>query len=68
MTWDPDSGAPIFLQKFDHLLAVMAARYDGNPSVAFVDIGSFGPWDEGHTFMPPAQCAILLLRNNYIVQ
>jgi len=27
----------------------MAKRYDGNPNVAFIDIGSFGLWGEGHT-------------------
>ena len=50
-TWDPHFGDPIFLQKFDHFLTAMAARYDGNPNVAFVDIGSYGLWGEGHTMM-----------------
>jgi hypothetical protein len=49
--WDPDFGDPIFLAKFDRFLAAMAARYDGNPNVAFVDIGSYGLWGEGHTLM-----------------
>ena len=49
--WDPDFGDPIFLKKLDQFLSVMAARYDGNPDVAFVDIGSYGLWGEGHTFM-----------------
>lgn len=50
-TWDPDFGDPVFLEKLEHFLAAMAARYDGNPNVAFVDIGSYGLWGEGHTFM-----------------
>ncbi|MCX6890543.1 MAG: DUF4832 domain-containing protein [Verrucomicrobia bacterium] len=50
-TWDPDFGDPIFLEKFDRFLAALAARYDGNPNVAFVDVGSYGLWGEGHTFM-----------------
>ena len=50
-TWDPDFGDPIFLQKLDQFLAALAARYDGNPNVAFVDIGSYGLWGEGHTLM-----------------
>ena len=29
----------------------MAARYDGNPNVAFIDVGSYGLWGEGHTLM-----------------
>lgn len=49
--WDPDFADPIFLAKLDHFLTAMAARYDGNPNVAFIDIGSYGMWGEGHTFM-----------------
>ncbi len=49
--WDPDYLDPVFLQKLDRFLAAMAARYDANPHVAFVDVGSFGLWGEGHTFM-----------------
>ncbi len=49
--WDPNFDDPIFLKKFDSFLAAMAKRYDGNPDVAFVDIGSYGLWGEGHTFM-----------------
>lgn len=49
--WDPDFGDPIFLEKLDHFLAAMAARYNGNPNVAFIDIGSYGMWGEGHTLM-----------------
>jgi len=47
--WEPDFEDPIFLQKLDHFLAAAAARYDGNPHVAFIDVGSFGVWGEGHT-------------------
>lgn len=49
--WDPDFGDPIFLQKLDQFLTAMAARYNGSPNVAFVDVGSYGMWGEGHTFM-----------------
>jgi hypothetical protein len=48
--WEPDYDDPIFLEKLDHFLAALAARYDGNPEVAFIDVGSFGIWGEGHTF------------------
>ncbi|WP_165250090.1 DUF4832 domain-containing protein [Paludisphaera soli] len=47
--WEPDYLDPIFLEKLDAFLAAMAARYDGNPDVAFIDVGSFGMWGEGHT-------------------
>lgn len=48
--WEPDYNDPVFLEKLDRFLAAMAARYDGNPEVAFIDVGSFGVWGEGHTF------------------
>src|ERR1039457_2308327 len=37
-SWDPDFADPIFLEKLERFLAAMAARYDGNPNVAFVDV------------------------------
>jgi hypothetical protein len=48
--WEPDYNDPIFLEKLDHFLAAAAQRYDGNPEVAFIDVGSFGVWGEGHTY------------------
>lgn len=48
--WEPDYGDPIFLEKLERFLQAAAARYDGNPNVAFVDVGSFGVWGEAHTF------------------
>lgn len=48
--WEPCYDDPVFLEKYAHFLAAAAARYDGNPNVAFVDVGSFGVWGEGHTF------------------
>ena len=48
--WEPDYNDPIFLEKLDHFLAAAAKRYDGNPNVAFIDVGSFGVWGEGHLF------------------
>jgi GH35 family endo-1,4-beta-xylanase len=48
--WEPDYNDPIFLEKVDNFLTALAKRYDGNPNVAFVDVGSFGVWGEGHTF------------------
>lgn len=47
--WDPDYLDPVFLAKLDRFLAAMSRRYDGNPNVAFIDVGSFGMWGEGHT-------------------
>lgn len=47
--WDPHYLDPVFLEKLDNFLAAMARRYDGNSNVAFIDVGSFGMWGEGHT-------------------
>ena len=47
--WEPDYGDPVFLEKLENFLRAMARRYDGNPAVAFIDVGSVGMWGEGHT-------------------
>lgn len=47
--WEPKFDDPVFLEKLDHFLAAFAKRYNGNPNVAFIDIGSFGIYGEGHT-------------------
>jgi hypothetical protein len=48
--WEPDYDDPVFLAKLENFLRAMAARYDGNENVAFIDVGSYGVWGEGHTF------------------
>lgn len=48
--WEPDYGDPVFLEKLRHFLQAAAQRYDGNANVAFIDVGSFGVWGEGHTW------------------
>jgi hypothetical protein len=47
--WDPDYMDPVFKEKLENLIRALADRYDGNPNVAFIDIGTFGMWGEGHT-------------------
>jgi Domain of unknown function (DUF4832)/Beta-galactosidase len=47
--WEPAYDDSIFLEKVDCFLSKMAARYDGNPNIAFIDVGHFGLWGEGHT-------------------
>ena len=47
--WEPVYDDPVFLEKYINFLKAFAARYDGDPSVAFVDVGSFGMYGEGHT-------------------
>lgn len=53
--WDPFFDDPIYLAKLDAFLAAAAKRYDGNPNVEFVTVGTYGLWGEGHTFMSSQQ-------------
>ena len=54
-TWDPFFDDPVFLRKLEKFIAAVAARYDSSPNIAFVNIGTFGLWGEGHTFMSSRQ-------------
>ena len=56
--WDPFFDDPVFLEKLDAFLAAAAARYDGNPNVDFIDVGTFGLWGEGHTHASSQQDCI----------
>ena len=47
--WEPEWDDPVFLAKYGNFLAAAAKKWNGNPSVAFIDVGSFGMWGEGHT-------------------
>ena len=48
--WEPVYDDPVFLAKLDRFLAAFAARYDGQPWLRYVDIGSIGDWGEGHSW------------------
>jgi len=47
--WEPDYEDPVFLEKLGNFHQAFAARYDGEPWVEWIDIGSYGDWGEGHT-------------------
>lgn len=47
--WVPKWDDPVYLEKLDQFHKAFAARYDGQPWVSYVDIGSIGDWGEGHT-------------------
>ena len=38
-----------FLKKLENFLMAAGKRYAGNPNIAFIDVGTFGLWGEGHT-------------------
>jgi len=54
-SWDPLFDDPIYLKKLETFLAALAKRYEGNPNVEFIDVGTYGMWGEGHTFMSSKQ-------------
>jgi hypothetical protein len=43
-----DPGNATWLTAWESFLSAFAARYDGKPYVAYVDMGSIGVWGEGH--------------------
>ena len=48
---DPVFDDPVYLEKLENFLKAAGKRYNGNPDVAFIDVGTFGLWGEGHTVM-----------------
>ena len=47
LRYEPDYDDPILLAKLDNFFAAAARRYDGDPNVAWIDIGTVGIWGEG---------------------
>lgn len=46
---DPVFDDPIYLEKLSHFLEAAGKRYANNPNVAFIDVGTYGMWGEGHS-------------------
>ncbi|MGV8138046.1 MAG: DUF4832 domain-containing protein [Mangrovibacterium sp.] len=72
-SWVPVWDDPVYLEKLDKFQKAFAARYDGQPWVSYIDIGSIGEWGEGHTSfstkIPPtvneAKANIDIFLNNF---
>lgn len=47
----PDWDDPKFLQAHQDLITALGARYDGDPRVVWIDIGSYGFWGEWHVYL-----------------
>jgi hypothetical protein len=45
----PDWNDPAYLERITALLNALGDRYDGDPRMAWVDIGLYGSWGEWHT-------------------
>lgn len=46
---EPDYGDPVFLEKLENFMREYGRKFNNDPRVEFVDIGTFGTWGEGHT-------------------
>jgi hypothetical protein len=58
--WDPFFDDPVYIKKLESFIAAYAKRYDGNPNVEFIDVGTYGLWGEGHTHASSKQDTITL--------
>lgn len=46
---EPDYGDPIFLDKLSAFMAKVGEKFNGDPRIEMIDVGTFGTWGEGHT-------------------
>lgn len=70
-TFVPDLDDGMFIKYAQKLLAAFGKRYDGNPELAYVDIGLVGSWGEWHnsnfpTLPPLAQRYTTAQLNRYV--
>ena len=49
MYWEPDYYDPLFLEYLEKFIRAYAEKYDNDPRIEYVDLGSYGCWGEGHT-------------------
>src|SRR5436305_1680112 len=48
--YQPRFDHPFFQQAFNELVGLLAAEFNGNPAIEFVDTFLYGFWGEGHTW------------------
>jgi len=48
--WQPRYDAPAFQDAFRELVGLLAAEFDGHPTIEFIDTFMYGFWGEGHTW------------------
>lgn len=46
--FSPDYENPVFMEAHHRLIAALGARYNDDPQVAFIQLGSLGHWGEWH--------------------
>ncbi len=45
----PDFADPIFLACLEKFMAALGEKYNGDPRIELIDVGTYGTWGEGHT-------------------
>lgn len=48
--YQPRYDHPVFQRAFKDLVVALAAEFDGNPQIEFIDTFMYGFWGEGHTW------------------
>jgi hypothetical protein len=48
--YQPRYDHPFFQQAFKELVGLLAAEFDGNPLIEYIDTFMYGFWGEGHTW------------------
>ncbi|WP_419663984.1 DUF4832 domain-containing protein [Desulfosarcina variabilis] len=46
----PDWDDPVFLGQHDRIIAALGDRYNNDPRIAWIDVGSYGIWGEWHVY------------------
>jgi hypothetical protein len=47
--FSPDYSHPVLIRKHEQLIRALAERYDDDPLIAYIQLGSLGHWGEWHT-------------------
>ena len=46
---EPDYGDPVFLDKLSAFMARAGEKFNRDPRIELIDVGTYGTWGEGHT-------------------
>ncbi|TVY09249.1 DUF4832 domain-containing protein [Paenibacillus cremeus] len=64
--FDPNYSSPIMIAAHERLIEALAARYDNDPTIGFIELGSLGHWGEFHTFLSPRKFPSLDVSDQYV--
>lgn len=48
--FEPDYGDETYLKYLEKFMAEYGRKFNGNPLIEYIDIGTMGTWGEGHTY------------------